>query len=204
MKSVSSVTLPKVAVPPKVVVPENKLLRGWIKRSARGIVRRAGVRKIGDYYHPPEFDGKYRRYMEYFRYCLCLEREKLVRAQGQMSKKELVGLADSYAVAGTWWERQLILETAKAHGGEKNVEALARKLEIDPKEALKALGTFTKQRRRSRRQQRPVVVLPPPEPGSGRSDLKACEVAQAAAGGGNVRGQGRSAQTWDAGRRGCK
>ncbi len=200
----SSVTLPKVAVPPKVVVPENKLLGGWIKRVARSIVRRAGVREINDYYHPPEFKDKYRRHREYFRYCLCLEREKLMRAQGQMSEKELAGLADSYAVAGTWWERQLILETARARGGKKNVEALARKLGIDPKDVLKALDTFAKQRRRSRRQQRPVVVLPPPEPGSRRSDLKACEVAQAAAGGGEVWGQGRSAQAWDAGRRGCK
>ncbi|WP_165847692.1 hypothetical protein [Ammonifex thiophilus] len=51
-----------------------------------------------------------------------------------------------------------------------------------------------------------MAVLPPPEPGSGRriSDLEAYEVALEAAGGGEVWGQGRSAQTWDAKQGGSK
>ncbi|RDV83902.1 hypothetical protein [Ammonifex thiophilus] len=133
----------------EIEVPENKLLRNWIRRVARSIVRRAGVRKnINDYYHPPEFKGKYERYREYFKYCLFLEREKLLRAQqGRMDREELEGLVNNYVAAGNWRERQLVLETARARGGRKGVEALARELRMDPEEALEALDTLTKQRR---------------------------------------------------------
>ncbi|ACX51846.1 hypothetical protein Adeg_0699 [Ammonifex degensii KC4] len=186
-----------------VRVPSDRNLKRKIEKYARFQVKLRGVIPIGQYYHPREF----RPYKEYYQYRLWLEQQRVQQVREEVWAAKVEALVQKYVRARDSLERYQILLAAWSCGGKQAVEALANMVGACRKRAYKALLSYMRYRNYKRRlRDRVAVLVPPPAPNSARAIRvhEAGEVALESAGGGEVWGQGRSGQTWDAKQRGSK